>query len=265
MVSLTPLDEGILYITDEPVPNPRTVRRGRISRWILATTGVAGLVFVVVLASVGIVRHVRESRRAQCAGQLKRLGEAMQDYHEANGHFPAPSLKAEDGKALLSWRVALLPHLGYKTLYEKFRLDEPWDSPHNRALITQMPREFTCPVGPTRASGKTGYLVIVGPASDPWSVNTPFLPTRGTEIREFLDGTSNTVLVLETDTFVAWTKPDDLRWTKDGPLPRLVSRHQGGTNVLLADGSTRFLKSSLPPFLLLGLLTINGSEVLGGG
>ncbi len=61
------------------------------------------------------------------------------------------------------------------------------------------------------------------------------------------DGTSNTVLVLETDTLVPWTKPDDLRWERDGPLPRLASPHAGGANVVFADGSTRFLKSSIRP------------------
>ena len=62
-------------------------------------------------------------------------------------------------------------------------------------------------------------------------MNTPFEPGRGVDLREFLDGTSNTILVLETDQSVPWTKPEDLEWAPDGPLPRLASPHEGGANV----------------------------------
>jgi hypothetical protein len=33
------------------------------------------------------------------------------------------------GERLHSWRVVLLPYLGQQELYEKIRLDQPWDSP----------------------------------------------------------------------------------------------------------------------------------------
>ena len=34
--------------------------------------------------------------------------------------------------ARLSWRVALLPYVGEGKLYAEFKLDEPWDSAHNK-------------------------------------------------------------------------------------------------------------------------------------
>jgi len=33
----------------------------------------------------------------------------------------------DEGNPLLSWRVHLLPHLGYDNLYQQFNLDEPWN------------------------------------------------------------------------------------------------------------------------------------------
>ena len=167
-----------------------------------------------------------------------------------------------DGRPLLSWRVAILPQLGYQSLYARFRLDEPWDSPHNRALIREMPREFACPGGPGPRAGQTGYLVVVGPKSEVGSVNTPFEPTRGAALDEIFDGASNTMLVIETDTLVPWTKPEDLRWTPGGPLPRPVSPHTGGVHVLFADGSTRFVLSSIEATTLLAILTKNGGEIV---
>jgi prepilin-type processing-associated H-X9-DG protein len=208
---------------------------------------------------------VRESRRAQCNAQLNRLGLAFHEYHDARGHFPSPALPRGDGTRLLSWRVELLPYLGYRPLYERFHLDEPWDSPHNRALLAEMPAEYACPSGPARSQGKTGYVIVVGPKTEFGSVNTPFEPTRGAEIREFIDGTSNTVLVFETDAPVPWTKPDDLQWAPDGPLPKLVGPHPGGTHALFADGSRRFLKTTTRPEIYRGMLTMNGNEVLSSG
>jgi len=154
--------------------------------------------------------------------------------------------------------------MGYRSLYEKFRLDEPWDSLHNRALLAEMPREFGCPAGPAHREGRTGYRVIVGPENDAYSVNAAFEPTRGADIRNFTDGTSNTILVLETNSFVPWTKPDDLHWSKGGTLPRLASPHPDGAHALFADGAAKFLKPTIRPQVLLALITMNGSEVIGG-
>jgi prepilin-type processing-associated H-X9-DG protein len=262
MDMLTTLGEEILYIPDEPAPERRAWTRWCVAGWAGIVTVLALVISPLVMV---VVDAVHTSRREQCAAHLKRIGVAFHEYHDAHEHFPAPWLAGRDGKALLSWRVALLPHLGYKSLYDKFQLDEPWDSPHNRALLAEMPAEFACPQGPGRWAGQTGYLVVVGPITEPGNVNTPFEPTRGVEIREILDGTSNTILVVETNALVPWTKPDDLRWERDGPLPRLASPHAGGANVVFADGSARFLKATTAPNLLVAFLTINGYEVFSGG
>jgi len=107
--------------------------------------------------------------------------------------------------------------------------------------------------------------VVVGPTTEFGSINTAFELTRGVDLREITDGTSQTVLVFETDVLVPWTKPDDLRWARGGPLPHLASPHAGGAHALFADGSTRFIKHTIRPDVLQGILTINGGEVLSGG
>jgi hypothetical protein len=261
MNARTSIGQDDLFPRPEPVLNREDGRRWRVVRRI-GGAGVAGLVALVV--AMGIVRAVRESHRKQCADHLKRLGLALVEYQEVHGHFPAPALARSDGTPLLSWRVALLPHLGYRSLYERFHRDESWDSPHNRALLAEMPIEFACPGGPERRAGRTGYQVVVGPKTEPSSLNTASEPTRGVDPREITDGTSNTVLVFETDALVPWTKPDDLHWARGGPLPRLSSPHPGGTHAIFADMATRFLKSTIGPEILLALLTINGGELTGG-
>ena len=58
----------------------------------------------------------------------------------------------------LSWRVELLPYLGYEQLYREFKLDQPWDSPHNRALLPRIPDVYQ---SPDAADEKTNYLVPI--------------------------------------------------------------------------------------------------------
>ncbi len=260
MDTFTPLSEEILFILDETSPQTKAQSGRRFVAW----TGMLGATGLAILITTTVVNHaLRESRREQCAVQLKRIGLAMHEYQSAHDHFPSPALVGQNGVPLLSWRVSLLPYLGYRSLYERFHLDEPWDSPHNRALVSEMPAEFACPGGMGRRAGKTGYLVVVGPTIDATSVNTPFDSTRGVDIREITDGTSNTILVFEADNLVPWTKPEDLPWDRNQLPPRLASPHPGGANVLFADGTTtRFLKLTLDQIVLLGLLTANGGEVL---
>jgi hypothetical protein len=251
----------------EPFFSPREEPSAgrRVGRWrILIWIGAAILAIVVgAVIAAPVAAAIRAHRREQCANQLKAIGVALNAYHEAQGHFPAPAVAGKHGTPLLSWRVAILPFLGYQSLYERFHLDEPWDSAHNLSLLAEMPAEYACPAGPGRNSAKTGYLVIVGPSTQYGSVNTPFEDGRGVDMREVTDGTSNTILVIESGFPVPWTKPDDLRWARGGPLPPLSSPHQGGTHGLLVDGSTRFFKDTMSPTILLAILTINGGEVLG--
>jgi prepilin-type processing-associated H-X9-DG protein len=253
-------DEEVLVITGES-PSGRPARRWwRVVRALVLGGAMAATSLIVIIGIVGPA--VRESHRRQCHEYLHQLGRALLEYHEVERHLPAPVIADGDGKPLLSWRVAILPQLGYRSLYERFHRNEPWDSPHNRALLPEMPKMFACPGGPDRRTGLTGYLVVVGPKAEMGSVNTPFEPTRGADFQEFFDGTSNTVLVFETDVLVPWTKPEDLQWSPDGPLPRLASPHDGGAHAVFGDGSVRFVKVTTEPRILLALLTKNGGEVV---
>jgi prepilin-type processing-associated H-X9-DG protein len=239
---------------------PRTIGSGR--RWTRWAVG--SLVVAALAAGTGISVHraVRDLRKSECVNNLKSIGRASYRYQEEHGHFPAATITDSRGKPLLSWRVALLPYLGERDLYAQFRLDEPWDSPHNRALVARMPAVYACPSEPRRARGMTRYQAVVGPNAGLGVVGTMFEARRGVDIREATDGTSNTILVAEAATLVPWTRPDDLRYAQDAPLPSFGSRHRGGFHVAFVDGSVRLLKFTLAPETLRTLLTRDGGEVL---
>src|SRR5688500_9677116 len=69
--------------------------------------------------------------RQRSANNLKMIGLAFHNYHDVNGAFPGVAIRDGKGKALLSWRVAVLPYLKEDKLYREFKLEEPWDSKHN--------------------------------------------------------------------------------------------------------------------------------------
>jgi hypothetical protein len=195
--------------------------------------GCVGLVVVPVML-VFAVQRVRESAaNIKSQNNLKQMGIAMHNYNDVNGHLPEampdPRLK---GKSNLSWRVELLPYVEEAGLYNQFRHNEPWDSPHNKTYLTIMPRVFAHPNHPDEnAQGLTYYRVFVGP-------HTPFPPGQLSSIpRSFPDGTSNTILIIEAGDPVPWTKPDELVYDPNKPLPRLGGHFRQGTNAALADGS----------------------------
>jgi hypothetical protein len=221
---------------------------------------------VAVAASAGMIltQFVRHAHKDRCAEKLKSLGLALHEFQEAHGHFPAAAIRDKSGTPLLSWRVAILPQLGYQSLYHAFHLDEPWDSPQNLALTAQMPDVFRCPSLPAGGTSVTSYQVVVGPKPDLGSIGTMFEWARGVEIREVTDGTSNTVLIAETSRAIPWTQPDDPPFDRDGPLPQFGSGHPGGFHVIFADGTPRFIKSSIETHILKSLLTRDGGEVISG-
>src|SRR5262245_9623204 len=125
------------------------------------------------------------------------LALAMHNYKADHTYFP-PAAIYEDGKPLLSWRVALLSVVD-KGLYQQFKLDEPWDSKHNMKLLEKMPAVYG-----THGT-ETFYQVFTGP-------DTAFDGMKGLEDRDFTDGNETTVLIVEGGTAVPWTKPADLEW-----------------------------------------------------
>jgi hypothetical protein len=91
---------------------------------------------------------------------------------------------------------------------------------------------------------------------------TVFRENRGVEIAEITDGTNYTLMVVEAAEAVPWTKPDDLPFPQNAPLPWPGGSMQGGFAALFANGQVRFLDRRLDERLLRYLITRNGGELL---
>jgi hypothetical protein len=78
---------------------------------------------------------------------------------------------------------------------------------------------------------------------------------------EILDGTSNTLMVVEAAEPTIWTRPDDLPFNPNGPLPKFGT-FGDGFHVLFGDGTVRFYSAKTPDNVLRALITRNGGEVV---
>jgi hypothetical protein len=189
---------------------------------------------------------------------LRQFGLAVLTYNDANNQLPFTNVRNKEGKALLSWRVAILPYLEQGQLYKQFKLDEPWDSEHNKKLIAKMPRIYCGSDEKLNAAGKTPYLVPAG--------RNTLSPPDGAKftLASIRDGTSNTVMIAVSapDASVIWTKPDDLPFDPKDPLKGLIRPGQDGIDVVMADGSARRFSAKIDPKKFAALVTPSGGEVI---
>jgi prepilin-type processing-associated H-X9-DG protein/prepilin-type N-terminal cleavage/methylation domain-containing protein len=74
-----------------------------------------------------------------------------------------------------------------------------------------------------------------------------------------IDGATG-VLIVHAAT--AWATSDPSAGSNAGNNDEIASFHPGGANILFADGHVAFLKNSVAPLTMRGLVTLNGGEVL---
>jgi hypothetical protein len=143
--------------------------------------------------------------------------------------------------------VAILPFINQQELYQQYHFDQPWDSEENTKLLEKMPDVFRSPNSPvTTPKGNTH---IMGFATERGALGTG----TGQKLRDFTDGTSSTLLLIETSKSVPWTKPEDLTDTKVEGFPGMPLHY------VLTDVSSRMM-DPIDAALLQKLITRDGGE-----
>ncbi|MFT4559965.1 MAG: hypothetical protein ACI92S_005361 [Planctomycetaceae bacterium] len=214
--------------------------------------------------------------RSICKSSMKQIMIAVHNYHNDYDCFPPPFTTNDSGKRLHSWRTLILPYMEQHELYDRIKLNEPWDSPHNREAAAKSQHfaqsRLRCPAesGDTNRGLETNFLAIVGPRSV-WQVD------RSVRLSDITDGTANTICIAESATSgVHWMEPRDLyvgqmSWDINAvPGQGISSYHDsefrftdarpvnsGVSHVGILDGSVRFLPTSISSDLLEQLITVD--------
>lgn len=243
-------------------------------------------------ASVDLSSTEEVSETQLLETRLAKIGAAFHAFHSEFRHFPPAASRDSEGKRLLSWRVHLLPFLGHYHLYREFHLNEPWDSPHNSSLIEKMPEEYL-----TGEPGQntTSFVVFLGddsifggskaeswsrplrpfakhqeslPLRDEQSEEEAFAASRrlqnsgGPRMLEILDGTSNTILVVQAGDHIQipWTKPEDVPFEPENPVAALGDITDAGFLALYADGRVGLISKEVTPAKLAAAITRAGRD-----
>lgn len=161
--------------------------RSRLSPGCAASTVILMLIVCLICLPVLFILLKPKSSRHACTSHAASLVSAYHQYELDKFRGLAPKVDRRKH----SWRVMILPYLGERDLYLRYRLEEPWDSPNNLKLLDDMPEVFRCPEHDT--GSETSYFLIDDPS------------------RRWLSWRSGSLMMLEDHTqSVPWTQPVDL-------------------------------------------------------
>jgi Protein of unknown function (DUF1559) len=212
-----------------------------------------------------LVRNRDIAQRSKCSNNLSQIALAIQNYESTYQQLPPAYTVDAEGKRLHSWRTLILPFMGEQALYSRIDLSKPWDDPANAFLKELDVSLFRCPSSKI-APGMTTYQAI----DDPRSAFPGIAPQK---IEHITDGTSNTILLFESDSVdaVHWAEPKDQSMSSFLSASQLQARvnnsaslvkppHRSGRNAVMVDGSTKFVPNGINQEILEGLATSQGGE-----
>ncbi len=225
----------------------------------------AGTAFALSLPI--FVAGEQQGAAVQSQNNMRQIIIAAHNYHQSYQKLPNSYSVDKNGKPLLSWRVKILPFVEQQNLYEQFHLDEPWNSEHNLKLAAKMPDVFKHP-RLKLAEGKTVYLGVTGKNGVLIAPKGNAKTESGRDFAEIVDGTSNTVMIVEVaeKNAVTWTAPDDFDFEQiPGKLSDELGHYWGSdkTSIVgMSDGAVHFLKPGSKDQDVRALMTCSGGEVL---
>lgn len=295
---------------------------------LLVVIAIIGILVGLLLPAVQAAREA--ARRMQCTNNLKQLGLALHNYHDAHKRFPFGSggTTPPSGSPGYSAVSLMLPYMEQDSLHSTIDFRLPLTASVNSPARLQVVSAFLCPSDKEnpqpQAGGAINYMGNKGSLhwwSDP-SQTGIFLHSKSLKFSDIIDGTSNTaafaerlltdgnngIVDLKADVFLGIGDPnspdeaiqmcyatDTTNLANQFPLfmgaPWMngqhtymhvdvpnrkscgfypfkatmpaSSRHSGGVNMALCDGSVQFVAQTvdLPTWRAVG--TRNGGEVPG--
>jgi prepilin-type N-terminal cleavage/methylation domain-containing protein/prepilin-type processing-associated H-X9-DG protein len=255
---------------------------------LLVVIAIVGLLVALLIPAVQSSRE--GGRRSQCANNLRQIGVALVDHHDARGYFPVGCIEPQGRR--LAWSLFLLQYLEERVAYERYDQSANFYAAENRQATSIVVPVYLCPStlrltrerngntsGDINRNGQhdpgdflamTDYGGMFGWANSPPFGNGVLIYDEPISLRQISDGAAQTIIVAEdtgrgTIQNGPWSDGENI-FDAGVPINRLQnneiwSDHPGAAQVLLCDGSVRYLDESIDLAVLGALCTRGGGEV----
>jgi prepilin-type N-terminal cleavage/methylation domain-containing protein/prepilin-type processing-associated H-X9-DG protein len=138
-------------------------RRGFTLIELLVVIAIIAVLIALLLPAVQAAREA--ARRSQCVNNMKQLGIAMHNYHDALGSFPigatgvrslAPGGKYPDGTAVgnarRTWASMLLPYIEQGVMANAYNFSINFNTNQNTTVELSLIGVYSCPTDPNYGS-----------------------------------------------------------------------------------------------------------------
>ena len=297
---------------------------------LLVVIAIIGILIGLLLPAVQAAREA--ARRMSCSNNVRQIALSFHNYHDVLGTFPPgkitePQANGTDLGNYFGWAALLLPFCEQQNIQNLVDFKQKVYSEDNQRAGRNMISMYLCPSDPDRAIRKVDYYnpdkgwaleqlelapthyggVVTEKISEYGSATTDgwtlahdnlgcLFEGRGVKISDILDGTSNTIMVMEASSYETGTPKtyDNGSWIVGTNIFRKTkapinykptcshfksgtfdwgcsecsayqyearSRHPSGLNALFADGSCRFVSQTVDMDALAAALTRACGEV----
>jgi prepilin-type N-terminal cleavage/methylation domain-containing protein/prepilin-type processing-associated H-X9-DG protein len=258
---------------------------------LLVVIAIIGVLIALLLPAVQAAREA--ARRIQCTANLKQVGLALHGYHDTSATFPAGGwisipTQPQTINMNMGWSAAILPWLEQRPLFDSLNLNFPYGDPSNSSGGHTVLTVYLCPSEPRKSfwnrdtgdrfdfadadyGGMFGPRGLAFPSDSNSPARGPMIFNQTVSLAQILDGASQTILVGEDPEAIhaQWIDGHNI-FDQSAPInarpplefgEELASQHPGGANVLLGDGSVRFLKNWTNVAALSALCTRASGEI----
>ena len=155
---------------------------------LLVVIAIIGILVALLLPAIQAARE--SARRSQCQNQLKQMGLALNNYHDARKGYPT-GRNGRDEKAV-SWAFLILPYMEEQAIFDSFKKGVRVDDPANALAMRSPIAGYVCPSrrspGADRDfdNGSNAPVVKAAGTRGDYAANAGLEEDMGTEINDFV-------------------------------------------------------------------------------
>lgn len=212
---------------------------------------------MVKALSQPFLQILKRQKFSEKTARAREIAVGLLKYEEKHGSFPPAYTVDEKGNPMHSWRVLILPFINQRNLHRLFRMDEPWNSPHNLEVAENSPVNYMINDG--EVVDGILHTRILAMVSDHSTIRL-----KPVKINQIVDGTVNTISIAigSREQAVPWTKPVDVQGTPAEIAASMLAANPDGFWVATCDSGVHFVTSESDKEKLAWAIQIDDGKLL---